>query len=248
MKTVTLHALVMGAVMAGCSGSSKPQPISGTVAQSTFGQPVTQVQAVRAGKAAIVAPVAADGSFTLQLPAGKQYRLEFLSAGQTRLVFPRKVGALDWRFDVLGGGKTFDLGMVRNVGDPANMSVTFVQGQTLQSTMTTAAGGNVECEDGKDAKTGAVCIDDDDNDGDNQSCDKDDDDEGDDDDVECEDGKDAKTGAACADDDADDAAATTAPTSAAVADHNIPPAIGSCGNDDGEDNDDDDEKGNKNEK
>ena len=233
--STTLLILAVPAALAACSKDSGIQPVSGKVALASFGDPVTSVRAQRPGAAAIVAPVGSDGSFRVDLPRGKNYRLEFVTAsGAPRLIFPRRAGAVEWWFDVRGGGPRFDMGTVRYVGDPTATTLAFVQ-KAVTSTGTSTGGQTgkdeeVECEDGKDAKTGAVCVDDDD-DKEGECHDGKDGDDG-----ECENGKDVKTGQACTDDDEGDDHKTP-PPAAAVADKNMPAAIGGCG----EDDDDDDE-------
>ncbi len=235
-----LIALAPLALTAACSGNKGTvQPISGKLALSTFDGSVTRIRAMRSGVAAVEAPVAADGTFALSLPKGAGYRLEFLksTAGSARLVFPRQAGALQWTFDVLGAGTTFDLGTVRYVGDPKGLTVTFVAAQTVSD----ADGGTAthpesECEDGKD-RTGAVCVDDQDEGHHGGKCQagKSDSNDGGADDSECENGKDTKTGLACQDTEDD---GKSPPAAAAVADHNLPAAIGACGGEGGDDKND----------
>ena len=82
-------------------------------------------------------------------------RLEFLSAsGLPVLIFPRRSGALELSFDVRSAAAPFDLGAVRYVGSPAGLGHSF-------SSRITEPNAEIECEDGIDARTGAVCADDD---------------------------------------------------------------------------------------
>jgi hypothetical protein len=227
--------------LAGACARDRVQPISGQVALATFDGPVTTVRAVRPSGAAIVAPVGAGGAFQILVPRGKGYHLEFAGpSGIPILVFPHAAGALTWTFDVRGRGTRFDVGTVRYVGNPAGMPVTFVirQGETLQEPDGGAKeNGDDDCEDGKDLKTGAICVDDDDHDkgkgkGDDE-CEDDDDHDGD-----CVNGTNAETGAPCK--------PAPAPSAAAVADRNLPAVMGSCADDD--DKDDDKNDDDKNEK
>ncbi len=223
--------LVPVALAASCSSGSTSQPISGKLALDTFDGPVATVRASRLGANSIVAPVAADGSFALTLPRGKHYRLEFVGpSGAPRLVYPRHAGSIDSWFDVRGGGRRFDLGMVRYIGDPKDMPIAFTRVEVSS---------DVDCENGRDKKTGAVCVDDDNDE--NESCG--DDDDGDNDDVECENGKDAKTGLACE----DGGSSSSSPTivAVAVADHNVPAVIGGCDDENEDDDDKDEQKGRK---
>jgi hypothetical protein len=219
-------ALALLAAGAACEAAPGPHVVNGTVALSTFPEAVVAARAVRAGSTVVEARVGPDGSFSLTIPAGRGYRIDFVAgAGRPVLVFPRRAGEVDATFDVRGGGPAFDLGLVRYVGDPRARTWAFL----------TAGGGDaddLECEDGIDLESGAVCVDDDDDEG-AGVCEDDDDEWGDDDEVECEDGIDPATGAPCVDDDGDEA--EDPPDEAAVADHNLPPAVG-C--DDDEEDDD----------
>lgn len=195
----------LGFVAVGCSSPAGSQTISGRVAQSTFASPVDTVTVVKGGTGVLEAPVAADGSFTVIVPAGSGYRIE-LSSAATRagLVSPRSSGAIDVTFAVRGSGAPFDLGMVRYVGDPA--------GTIFKQTGGTGGDGDGECEDGIDPATHAVCVDDDEEDGGSCSAD-----EGDGDGEEADDGEDGTDDGETDDD---------GPAVAAVADHNLPSAIG----------------------
>jgi hypothetical protein len=141
--------------------SEGKQPVSGTVAQESFSSPITTVTASRSDATSTSASVAADGTFTLNLPKGSGYRLDFTSAaGDTTLVFPRSGGAVEWRFDVTGTGSKFDLGTIRPVGDLRTMKVTFAHQKGKHGD-----GGvddDVTCVNGLDPTTGAVCVEDDD--------------------------------------------------------------------------------------
>lgn len=234
MKDKSIRALPVFALAlaGGCASQTSPQVVSGRVDATTFPATVTTAQVLRAGQVVAEAPVAADGSFSLTIPAGANYHIAFASAtGKPGLVFPRSVGTIDVSFAVRGGGAPFDLGMVRYVGDPT--------GHTYVYNAAPADGDDIECEDGIDPNTGAVCVDDDDEGA--GSC------EGDGDDSNCEDGIDPATGAECdggpsanTDGGAEEADGETeddaVPGEAAVADHNLPASVG-CGEDDEESDD-----------
>lgn len=269
---------------AGGSTSSRTGSLqlTGQVAPATFGAPVTAVRAASATAVVAQAPVAADGRFTLSVPAGVGYELRFVyAAGESTLVFPRKAGSIDHRFDVTGSG-AFDLGTVRRVGDPSAKSYRFAAAGAQAAKGDDGAnaedGPDLECEDGIDAATGLVCIDDDDEElagmcggqgnhegggpghggamdddhgkgegkGDNEG-DEADEADGGDEAIDCVDGIDSATGAPCdggpaanqdGDDDEGDEGdaneqADPTPTDAAIADHNLPSAVG-CSHDDAE--------------
>ena len=206
--------LAAGVLAVGCS-SSAPQVVSGRVERTGFPASVDAVRVVQSGAAVVESPVASDGSFSLTIPPGKGYRIELVSTGQPGLVFPRQTGVIDAAFAIRNGTKPFDLGMVRFVGD------------AKARTYKTAGGEGVECENGLDPN-GAVCVDD----AEGATCESDGG-------GDCVDGIDA-TGNECDGgpsanqndgesgtgdgETADDAL----PGQAAVADHNLPAAIG-CG-------------------
>lgn len=157
----TLPGLAL--VLSACSESK--QPVTGTVAQESFSSPITTVSASRTDGTSIDATVAADGSFTLNLPKGTGYRLDFANAsGATTLVFPRSGGETQWRFDVASAGSAFDIGAVRQVGDPSKLNVTFAHAKVKKNGDAGVDEGDrdVECLNGQDPVTGAVCVEDDD--------------------------------------------------------------------------------------
>jgi hypothetical protein len=249
---LALPVLAALELVAGTACQSEPGPhvVSGTLALSTFPVPpelayASQDQLTEASQRrfSIWTRIDADGTFSLTIPPGKSYRIQFATAaGRPVLVFPRRAGAIEATFDVRGGGTPFDLGNVRYVGDPLSSAYAF-----LTMPGDPADSDNVECEDGIDLATGAVCVDDDDEEG-AGVCDEEDEDDVDE---QCEDGIDPATGGPCAGDSGEDGEcvdgidlATGAPcidtdfeevpTDAAVADHNLPPAIG-CADDEEED-------------
>ena len=239
LMVLMLVCLGLAASGSACQTEPGPQVVTGTVALSTFPGPVAAVYVVQAGGPTVRTLIGPDGTFSLTIPPGRGYRIEFLAAGgRPGLVFPRRAGDVGSAFDVRGGVEPFDLGRVRYVGNPQLQTYAFL------STSDGTGEADVECEDGIDAATGAVCVDDEDEEG-AGVCDEEDDDEDDDEDYQCEDGFDpttgtpcaedpggepdgecvdgfdALTGAPCVDDDAEEL-----PTDAAVADHNLPPSIG----------------------
>jgi hypothetical protein len=221
-----LVGVVSLALAVGCA-KDKVQPISGRVALQTFDGTVTAVRVMRPGAAPLVGRVNLDGTFEVKVPRGRHYHLEFTGpSGEPYLVFPRAAAPLGWTFDVRGRGAPFDVGTVRYLGDPLGKTYTFV---TRQNQALSSADGTVEddeCEEGKNVKTGATCVDDDDDDKGKDECDDDDGPDADD----CVNGTVPKTGAPCT--------PPSPPGMAAVADHNLPPVMGTC-----EDDDEDDEEG-----
>lgn len=214
IRRIVLAASVLALVATACGSgaparlatSSGALALSGRVDAASFPLAATEVRALRGNQVVARAPVGLDGAFVLSVPAGVRYRLDFAyGPAAARLVFPRAAGAIDSAFDVTGDG-AFDLGTVRYVGDPTTH--TFRYRTTTGALTDGAAAGtpdgdtdDVECEDGIDPATGAICVDDDGGDaagmcGDDQES-EDDAADGDTDDVECEDGVDLATGAEC---------------------------------------------------
>lgn len=218
--------LIIFSTLAACGGSAPPQTITGRIDNPTFKSPISSIRASRSG-AVVEAPVASDGSFSIVLPAGNGYRIELVAAaGLPGLVFPRSAGNIEVGIDIRGGTQPFDLGMVRYIGDAASQPFVFKT--------STGGDGDGECEDGMDA-TGSVCVDDNDEEG--AACEN----------HECVDGIDPSNGQECdggpganqdGADEGDGDGETNddaLPPEAAVADHNLPSAVG-C--DDGETDDD----------
>ena len=230
-------------------GCSSKQVISGQLALSSFPNPPTVVHLLKHGRVVSQAPVAADGTFALPMHKGKGLQVQFLGyRDYTGLVFPRSA-TINTTFAIHSGASSFDLGQVRFIGDTAAVQFVVFSAST--------DGDNVECEDGIDAATGAVCVD---NDNEGDTCEEDDGEENDDEEsgetcggdaVDCVDGIDSATGAECdggpsanqddgeEDDDAetDDAVLSNA----AVAEHNLPASIGGCGDEDDDEGNDDEE-------
>jgi hypothetical protein len=76
-------------------GPCAQQAVSGSVALSTFPTPIAVARALQANRVVAEGTVAADGSFSLNIPAGRGYRIEF--AAYTigpDLVFPRSTGGV----------------------------------------------------------------------------------------------------------------------------------------------------------
>ncbi len=191
----------------GCGDNVVGQTVAGRVDHGTFGSVVDEVKVLQHGVTVNEAPVTADGTFSVYVPAGTKMALHFgTTVEQLALVAPRSTGTVDLTFSVVGGG-TFDLGMIRRFDQPLTRA--YKHGPAGE----TASG---ECENGMDA-SGAVCVEDDEQ----QSCDGENDDgdhqdEGDNGDAESD----------------DDGPMTSASVAGAVAEHTVPATMG-C--DDGND-------------
>ncbi len=245
-------ALALPACNSDASTRTGQLALSGTVDSASFGGSVDAVRALQGGKVVAETTLKSDGSFAMTVPQGNGYHIDFTYSGKSAgLIFPRQAGSVEHLFNVTGDG-TFDLGAVRHIGDPSAQNFQF-RTATAALESADAEGENVECEDGIDATTGAVCVDDDNED--TQCGNEGDDGESNDDEndgVDCEDGIDSATGAECdggpsanqddgeeadsqeKDGETDDDAETDAdgPTDAAVADHNLPGSLGCAAEDD----------------
>lgn len=226
-------ALAIGA----CSSQTSDQVVSGQLSLSSFPANVTTVRAVQGGVVVVEQPVAADGRFSLALPPGSGYRIEFATdSSSPTLVFPRQAGTIDSSFTVAKGGAPFDLGMVHYIGDPATHNYAYGPGPSSD-------GDNSQCEDGIDPNTGDVCVDDNDDEGascGNDTGDSETADGTDTGDSETADGTDTGDGEATDGTDtgdgetADGTDNADTPGDAAVADHNLPSSVGCGGETDGD--------------
>lgn len=232
-------ATLLSLAAVGCSSSSSSdQIITGRIAQTSFPAQVTAVRAYLGTTRIAEAPVAADGSFSLGVPAGTGARIQLVSATPSRLIFPRAGGTIDVAFSIQAGGAGFDLGTVRHVGDPTGHHFSFH----------TSSSEDQECEDGVDS-TGATCVEDEDENG--GACEGSDSNESGDDstdtgdgttDTGTTDGTDDGSGDGSGDgdhDETDDAANEDQPTDTAVADHNFPADGCNADDESGDDSTDD---------
>ncbi len=170
MRTLHFHlpAAMLVATLTACGQGSTPESpavgratlmITGRIDRGSFGGPVTAVRAIRGDALVAEAPVGQDGGFALPVPVGVAYAIEIVyRGGSASLVFPRKAGSLDRRFDVTGAGR-FDLGAVRRIGDPAAHRYRFSTARVSRGADASGAdeGDDLECEDGVDPTTGAEC-------------------------------------------------------------------------------------------
>jgi hypothetical protein len=239
MKNIAF-ALGLGVFAIGCGSTPGSQVVSGRVEQSTFSSTVDRITVTGAGKVVAETQVQADGSFTITIPPGSGYHLNFsASSARTGLINPRKDGTLGATFAVRGNGAAFDLGTVRYIGD----ATTHVYTQAPAP----GATGDGECENGIDPTTNAVCVDDA---ADGESCNADDGETNDDGTADGEtaddgapDGETADDGAGGAnDEEANDDNGDGVPDQAAVADRNLPPTMG-CGDQGGDHQNEGDEQG-----
>lgn len=83
MKRLTMSMMLLAPFVGGCA-TDAGQTIEGRINTSATSQRITSVRAVDNGDT-IEVPVRADGSFSINLPAGDQFRLELLSEGTSLL-------------------------------------------------------------------------------------------------------------------------------------------------------------------
>ena len=142
--------LLVALLASGCSTSS-PQVLTGRIAPG-FPSPITEIKVTTSsiqswqGDARVATvPVAADGTFRIELPALTGVQLALVAAdGHNTLVFPRQTGAIDRRFAVRGNGVAFDLGAVRYVGSASSTTYAF------QSSDGSCTGSDAMCVDDRD--------------------------------------------------------------------------------------------------
>jgi len=237
-KIVLVPLLALSFIIVAACGAPGTgiQVVSGVAALQTFPTPPTSVRAVSSGKVVAEAQLSADGSFSLNLPTGHKYSIEFAAgAVPPVLVMPRTSGQVDAMFFIRGSAAPFSLGTVRYIGDPGAAAYHY----TARSTDASADGDadQNECEDGVDPNSGAVCVDDNDEQGagecggEEAAAESD----TDTDQSECQDGIDPATGLECdggpaanaqdGDQEKADSEAES-PSEAALADHNLPASVG----------------------
>ncbi|MBU1070367.1 hypothetical protein KJ975_12435 [Myxococcota bacterium] len=222
-KIVLFTLLLVAFGLMACSDAMYERPvqtIEGQVEVYSFMEAPTTVEVLRAGKIVSSTPIAADGRFTLYVSPGKGYSIQFTSSQSVvGLVFPRSVGTIDIRFDLLGRTAPFNLGRIVFIGDPTTNSFLFKSSGAgvLKIDDQNDNDGEYECEDGIDPATGAVCVDDEDEEGASVCENDDENDENDDENANNQDGDDEL------------------PTEASAAEHNLPASVGCQDEDENED-------------
>ena len=178
------------------------------------------------------APVAADGTFSLEVMALDHLHLHLIGDSQSRVVFPRQAGTIETSFAIRGQGADFDLGAITYVGDAATTPVVFKQ-------VPGGTGGEMECDDDGHDPNGAMCVDD--NDDNHNTCgqnEEEDDDEGDDNEGDDNEGEDGDNDGEHENDDGDHEDNDDGPDMGdALAEHNFP--ADGCSDDDHQDEGDD---------
>ena len=113
--------LCAAAALAACTQAGENPPaesaqiVSGRVARHNFASEVIGVRAVSGDTAAVWSAVALDGSFSLELPAGAEYRMEVVTAaGSHGLVASADGRARALSFAVCSAGTPFDVGHVHS--------------------------------------------------------------------------------------------------------------------------------------
>ena len=110
-KTTTFLAAALLS-LAACAGDAEVQRISGKITLSSFRAPVEGVRAMQGTTVIATGRVAADGSFSLAVPAGADYRLEVVTreAPYDLLVSGKNGTPRVAAFDVCAGEDPFDMG------------------------------------------------------------------------------------------------------------------------------------------
>lgn len=150
------HLLLL--VVAAC-GAPDTQVLTGQVAQGFPSQitsvsiTTTEISSWKGNVVVATAPVAADGTFRVELQTLSGLHFHLIGDGTSRLVFPRNGGGVDRSFAIRESGAAFDLGMIRYVGTSSTTPFIF--------SMIGGTTGETECKDGHD-QNGNMCVDDDD--------------------------------------------------------------------------------------
>src|SRR5688572_12980126 len=103
-----LLTLCCAAAAACTGGESSTQVLTGRIDTS---KGALAIRAIADGEVITATPVRSDGSFTLSLPAGTNYRLEVLTQGGVKNIVQRSGNVLrDVVFKVCDPGTPFDVG------------------------------------------------------------------------------------------------------------------------------------------
>lgn len=229
--TTWLCTVALLAVVAGCDVAPSPQSMRGTLGAGWDSPPVELWADARGRR--IVAPIAPDGSFAVEVPGQRRYAFALLQADGTTvgMVFPRSPVSASDALRVYGGASTFDLGAVGRVApfEPDVFSTTTMRpsmqdiGASRQALIVTGTPA--------DGAANAAPSDDDDDGGDDgtETCDEDFDSDSDSDDDD--------------DSDADEDDATLLVLDEAAVPSNVPPSgLGRCDDDSSDSESDDDDE------
>lgn len=114
MTVRLIQGVLLACAIGACSGGSGTQVITGHV---DVGKGALAVRAIADDDVVTATPVRRDGSFTLVLPSGPQYRLEVLTSNGVKNVVMRSGNVLrDLSFKVCQPKDPFDIGAM---GDPS---------------------------------------------------------------------------------------------------------------------------------
>lgn len=132
--------------LAACSGGSSAV-LTGRVATG-FPAPVTGVKVLRGTTVVATSPVAADGTFRIEVPAGSGLTLRLVGTGHDNVMFPRRTGVIDHTFTARSGAE-LALGAVHFVGNASTTTFTFDHGSSASG-----------CDEDDHDQNGAICVDD----------------------------------------------------------------------------------------
>ncbi len=111
-----ITAVALTAAIAACTGDPGTQVLTGRVDRT---KGALAIRAISDGDVVTAGQVRSDGSFTLVLPAGSQYRLEVLTSSGVRNVVARDgAGLRDLMFKVCEPRAPFDVGGIADPGNP----------------------------------------------------------------------------------------------------------------------------------
>lgn len=177
METNRFSYLLLGALVTSCASSASTSPpadpiassdgatstVTGALALSSFPSAPTTVDAIDETGLKVQAGIDAQGGFRLALAKGHTYRLVVgLQSSSEPLVFPRTSSRLDTTVRVSTAAATIALGAVRHfdAAPAGGFTVKSASTATKPETENESEGDDGECVDGKDATSGAACVDD----------------------------------------------------------------------------------------
>lgn len=160
--------VLVGVIVLGCGSSEKSAPasttsvVTGSLTMGSFPSAPSGVEATDETGAKVPGTIDGQGAFRLTLSKGHVYRLNVLLGGSAEpFVFPRAANQLDTTVRISTSAATVTLGAVRHFDAVPTAGFSGIddnnKAQCQYGEQDDHADG--ECENGKDAVTGAPCVD-----------------------------------------------------------------------------------------
>ncbi|MDB4970116.1 MAG: hypothetical protein JWN44_5805, partial [Myxococcales bacterium] len=188
MRTSSLAVLSLATAVIGC-GSPETRSISGQIATNSYSVNHAVVVAQSSDHRVWVAPVAANGRFTLTVPPNVEYRITLANttakpgvySAVARINWPTTSGAQRWAH--IGAAAVLNLGPIYKRGTKAGAvsgaSTSGGECKEDDGAKTESTGKEDDCDCGNKTDDHDKCDKDDDGDRHDHECDKDDQDKGD---------------------------------------------------------------------